>query len=59
MPPENLLSGAIKLRGRRFRVRDGAFHHPEGGAAVVFSVRPTKVFAHAKGDPFGATTHRF
>jgi hypothetical protein len=25
----------------------------------VFSVTPVKVFAHAKGDPFGATTHRF
>jgi hypothetical protein len=25
----------------------------------VFSVRPVKVFAHAKGDPFGATRHRF
>jgi nitroimidazol reductase NimA-like FMN-containing flavoprotein (pyridoxamine 5'-phosphate oxidase superfamily) len=28
-------------------------------ASRVFTVRPTKVFAHAKGDPFGATTHRF
>jgi len=27
--------------------------------SAVFSVRPTKVYAHAKGDPFGATTHRF
>jgi hypothetical protein len=26
---------------------------------MVFSVKPAKVFAHAKGDPFGATTHRF
>jgi hypothetical protein len=26
---------------------------------MVFSVTPAKVFAHAKGDPFGATTHRF
>jgi nitroimidazol reductase NimA-like FMN-containing flavoprotein (pyridoxamine 5'-phosphate oxidase superfamily) len=25
----------------------------------VFSVTPTKIFAHAKGDPFGATTHLF
>jgi hypothetical protein len=24
-----------------------------------FSVTPAKVFAHAKGDPFGATTHKF
>lgn len=32
------------------------------GATVssrLFTVRPTKVFAHSKGDPFGATTHRF
>jgi hypothetical protein len=25
----------------------------------VFSVIPARVFAHAKGEPFGATTHRF
>ncbi len=25
----------------------------------TYQVRPTRVFAHAKGDPFGATTHRF
>jgi hypothetical protein len=25
----------------------------------VFAVAPTRAFAHAKGDPFGATTHRF
>lgn len=44
----------------QYRVRDGAFSHPgTGGAAIVFSVQPTKVFAHAKGDPFGATTHTF
>jgi hypothetical protein len=30
--------------------------HPGGGAALV---TPTKVFAHAKGEPFGATTHKF
>jgi nitroimidazol reductase NimA-like FMN-containing flavoprotein (pyridoxamine 5'-phosphate oxidase superfamily) len=27
--------------------------------SVLFEVRAVKVFAHAKGDPFGATTHRF
>ena len=27
--------------------------------SLVFTVRPTKIYAHAKGDPFGATTHRF
>jgi hypothetical protein len=26
---------------------------------MVFSVTPAKVWAHAKGDPFGATAHRF
>ena len=25
----------------------------------LFTVVPSRVFAHAKGDPFGATTHRF
>jgi Pyridoxamine 5'-phosphate oxidase len=41
-------------------VRDGCFLDPDGhGEAMVFSVMPVKVFAHAKGDPFGATTHRF
>ena len=49
-----------KWDGRwQFEVRDGCFHHPGGGAAVVFSVTPVKVFAHSKGDPFGATTHKF
>jgi nitroimidazol reductase NimA-like FMN-containing flavoprotein (pyridoxamine 5'-phosphate oxidase superfamily) len=43
----------------QFAVRDGSFQHQPGGAAIVFSVTPSKVFAHAKGDPFGATTHRF
>jgi general stress protein 26 len=39
---------------------DGCFRDAGGhGEAMVFSVTPVKVFAHAKGDPFGATTHRF
>ncbi|HEY1616435.1 MAG TPA: pyridoxamine 5'-phosphate oxidase family protein [Streptosporangiaceae bacterium] len=29
------------------------------GVLHAYQVRPTRVFAHAKGDPFGATTHRF
>jgi general stress protein 26 len=50
---------SAKWEGRwQFTVRDGCFQHPPG-AAIVFSVTPSKVFAHAKGDPFGATTHRF
>lgn len=46
----------------QFAVRDGAFGNPgddSPGQAQVFTVRPVKVFAHAKGDPFGATTYRF
>jgi hypothetical protein len=42
----------MKWDGRwQFEVHDGSFHHPGGG--------PIKVFAHAKGDPFGATTYKF
>jgi general stress protein 26 len=43
-----------------FTVRDGCFRGSDGsGGAEVFSVLPVKVFAHAKGDPFGATSHQF
>jgi general stress protein 26 len=49
-----------KWNGRwQYSVGDGCFLHPGGGEAIVFSVTPAKVFAHSKGDPFGATTHRF
>lgn len=50
-----------KWDGRwQFTAGDGCFRHPGGsGEALVFTVSPAKVFAHAKGDPFGATTHRF
>jgi nitroimidazol reductase NimA-like FMN-containing flavoprotein (pyridoxamine 5'-phosphate oxidase superfamily) len=51
-----------KWDGRwQFVARDGAFSGSEGGEgrAEVFSVTPVKVYAHAKGDPFGATTHTF
>lgn len=53
---------ADKWDGRwRFAARDGAFRDPDSGKgeAMVFSVTPVKVFSHAKGDPFGATRHRF
>ena len=52
---------ATKWDGRwQFTARGGAFRGSDGsGEALVFSVKPTKVFAHAKGDPFGATRHRF
>ena len=50
----------VKWDGRwQWEVGDGCFNHPGGGAAMVFTVTPARVFAHAKGDPFGATTHRF
>jgi hypothetical protein len=52
---------AAKWDGRwQWTVRDGCFRGPGGtGEAMVFAVTPVKVFAHAKGDPFGATTFRF
>jgi general stress protein 26 len=43
----------------QWEVHDGCFGDGEGHAAIVFAVTPAKVFAHAKGDPFGATTHKF
>lgn len=47
-----------KWDGRwRFTAVNGCFRTPHG-ESMVFSVVPTKVFAHAKG-LFGATTHRF
>jgi general stress protein 26 len=39
---------------------DGKLHDADNdGGSRLFTVVPTKIFAHAKGDPFGATTHRF
>jgi uncharacterized pyridoxamine 5'-phosphate oxidase family protein len=51
-----------KWDGRwQYTADGGAFRGGDGGAveALVFSVKPVKVFAHAKGDPFGATRHVF
>ena len=51
---------ATKWDGRwRYEVDDGGFR-PDGGsnAALVFSVKPAKVLAFAKGT-FGQTRHRF
>jgi nitroimidazol reductase NimA-like FMN-containing flavoprotein (pyridoxamine 5'-phosphate oxidase superfamily) len=49
---------ATKWDGRwRYEVRDGGFHH-QPGAALVFSVTPTKVLAFGKGT-FSHTRHRF
>jgi nitroimidazol reductase NimA-like FMN-containing flavoprotein (pyridoxamine 5'-phosphate oxidase superfamily) len=52
---------AAKWDGRwQWQVRDGAFHDAARTAeAMVFAVRPDKVFAHSKGDPFGETRHKF
>jgi general stress protein 26 len=48
-----------KWDGRwQFAVRDGAFNHG-GFPSHVYSVTPAKIFAHAKGDPFGQTRHTF
>jgi general stress protein 26 len=41
----------------QFEARDGTFHH-ESGAALVFTVAPTKVLAFGKG-PYTHTRHRF
>jgi Pyridoxamine 5'-phosphate oxidase len=52
-----------KWRGAwQYVPRDGRFFHGAGsgeGSSEVFAVTPTRVFAHSKGEPFGATTHRF
>jgi nitroimidazol reductase NimA-like FMN-containing flavoprotein (pyridoxamine 5'-phosphate oxidase superfamily) len=58
------LAGAwhTKWDGRwTFEAHDGAFRDREDGKgrAEVFTVSPVKIYAHAKGEPFGATTHRF
>jgi nitroimidazol reductase NimA-like FMN-containing flavoprotein (pyridoxamine 5'-phosphate oxidase superfamily) len=42
----------------QYELRDGAFHHEDGGAAIVFSVRPKKILAFGKGT-FRQTSHRF
>jgi nitroimidazol reductase NimA-like FMN-containing flavoprotein (pyridoxamine 5'-phosphate oxidase superfamily) len=53
---------AAKWDGRWQLEASGGGLRDRGGQGLptqVFSVTPTKIFAHAKGDPFGATTHRF
>ena len=42
-----------------FTVRDGAFHHPQGGTALVFEVAPLTVFGFGKGEPYSQTRYRF
>jgi len=53
---------AVKWDGRwKLEAHEGGFSDPgePRATSVVFSVTPTKIYAHAKGDPFGATVHRF
>lgn len=52
---------ATKWDGQwRYAVRDGRFYNEDADVPCeVFGVTPTKAFAHSKGHPFGATTHRF
>ncbi|GAB3673191.1 pyridoxamine 5'-phosphate oxidase family protein [Saccharopolyspora tripterygii] len=42
----------------QFEARDGAFHHHDGGEALVFAVTVAKVLAFGKGT-FTHTRHRF
>jgi nitroimidazol reductase NimA-like FMN-containing flavoprotein (pyridoxamine 5'-phosphate oxidase superfamily) len=52
---------AHKWDGRwQFAAHDGGFRNSVSGfRSEVFSVEPTKIYGHAKGDPFGHTRHRF
>ena len=53
---------AAKWDGRwRYTASGGFFRDADSGdgQALAFRVTPVKVFAHAKGDPFGATRHKF
>jgi nitroimidazol reductase NimA-like FMN-containing flavoprotein (pyridoxamine 5'-phosphate oxidase superfamily) len=50
---------STKWDGRwQYQVRDGFFHHQEGGRVIVFSVKPTRVMAYAKGN-FAVTRYSF
>jgi hypothetical protein len=50
---------STKWDGRwQYQARDGAFHHPGGGEALVFRVTPRKVLAFGKGT-FSHTSYRF
>jgi general stress protein 26 len=50
---------AAKWDGQwQFRPVNGGFQHEDGGDALVFSVRPTKILAFAKGN-FSHTRYRF
>jgi general stress protein 26 len=50
---------AAKWDGRwQYEARDGAFHHDQGGEALVFGVTPRKILAFGKGT-FTQTSYRF
>jgi len=50
---------ATKWDGQwQFEARDGGFYHKDGGVALVFAVKPTKILAFAKGK-FSHTRHQF
>ena len=50
---------ATKWDGRwQYEGRNGGLHHTNGGMALVFEVKPTKILAFAKGT-FGVTRHQF
>ena len=42
----------------QYEVKDGRFHHPHGGDAMVYSVAPARVLAFGKGH-FSHTSYRF
>jgi general stress protein 26 len=45
--------------GWSFEVDDATFLDSDGRRPLVFAVRPTKVLAFAKGEPYGQTRYRF
>ena len=42
-----------------FEVGDGAFHDGAGRTGLVFGIKPTKVLAFGKGEPFSQTRYCF
>jgi general stress protein 26 len=42
-----------------FEVGDGVFHDGAGREGLVFGVRPVKILAFGKGEPFSQTRYRF
>ncbi len=59
LPWALLQAWSAKWDGRwQYEARDGAFHHPGGGDALVFRVTPRKVLAFGKG-AFTHTSYQF